>query len=252
MSFLDKLKSGIGAIKRFLGGNKKDQSKTVSPDVGVKPRSISAPTIIDQRKTITRPDPKIRFLGPRVDVPENFSEIAKKSFSDIGRGAKKGRASSVKRFTGFLGGDKQIFRSVANAADTDQQPAQTQGTAQGTAHGTNYDPFDPKQTREDADGIGAAGVKMTARMVAVGRISLEDTSPKLPYGTIIRVLDTGQTYLVADAKNRRFHTTDFIDFAIPGSGSDIIPEFNGPIKYEVVEFGTGVRDARNKAQFFQF
>jgi len=124
-----------------------------------------------------------------------------------------------------------------------------------SARGTNYDPMDPSQTRKNTDGKGAAGVKMTDRMVAVMRRSASDGTPSLPYGTIIYVPELDKEFMVADIFNYRYNSNDSkvtkVDFAVPGSGKKILPEYNRELTIQVVEMGKGAKDAREKASRFQ-
>jgi hypothetical protein len=118
------------------------------------------------------------------------------------------------------------------------------------AKGTNYDPLHADQTKLRPDGKGAAGVLMTPKMIAVSRKGPNSSEPILPYGTIVET-EEGERFLVADIKNRRFHSDFEFDFARPGSGSNIIPELNREFKFKVLELGKGIQDAREKAKNFQ-
>jgi len=126
---------------------------------------------------------------------------------------------------------------------------------QGVATGTNYDPFDPAQTKPDPDGIGAAGVEMKEGMVAVPRI--EGTKrPVVPFGTVLFFPDLDRSFLVADLLGPRFtatsNSTHFkVDFAVPNTGKQTIPEFNRQFNFEIEELGTGRADARRKAAQIQ-
>ncbi len=122
------------------------------------------------------------------------------------------------------------------------------------AHGTNYDPYDPSQNRPDSKpediGKGAAGVPITSRMVAVSRKSKGSQEPILPYGTVVRNRQTGEEYLVADLKGPESYGDYQVDFATPHQGKKNVTKFQGPHDFDVVEWGTGKPDARNKATQF--
>ncbi len=127
--------------------------------------------------------------------------------------------------------------------------------AHGTSISSNYDPFDKSQTDMGIPGEGATGIIMTNKMVAVGR-KLENGKPQLPFGTVIRIPELNQEFLVADIKNGRYVLPEIskevhIDFATPYQKKNIIQKFNKPYKIEIVEIGKGRRDAQLKANKFQ-
>ena len=81
--------------------------------------------------------------------------------------------------------------------------------------GTNYDPYDPDQTRPNPTGEGAVkGVTIDETMVAVPR-KKDSNESILRLGTVIYVPELNNIFLVADLMNRRFDGMNKIDFARP-------------------------------------
>lgn len=115
--------------------------------------------------------------------------------------------------------------------------------------GTNYDPYDVDQNRPDADkdtiGIGATGIKIGERMVAVSRKPNSDEA-MVRLGTVLRDPETREMYLVADLMNRRFDGQNKIDFATPKSGKVPNEKYNKTFEgLEIVREGKGYEDARS-------
>ena len=182
--------------------------------------------LFNKIKTLAQEAPRVPNMG--LD-PVAAMEKIKPLFSALGKAQQKGKAL--------------ISNTVVQVDNPIIKPTQKV-----KALTTNYDPLDVSQTREGGGGVGAAGIKVTPKMVAVSRKGPNSSEPILPYGTIIR--RNGQDYLVADIKNKRYHTTHQIDFATPGQKGTIIPDLNGESEVEIVELGRGIQDAREKAKRF--
>lgn len=110
--------------------------------------------------------------------------------------------------------------------------------------GTNYDPYDPEQTRENPDGKGKAGIVMDDDMVAT---SLKDDglTGNLRLGTVIRVPSLNKVFLVADTMNKRFNGMNKIDFVRKNKKKTPDPEVNKEFSdIEIIREGDGPEDAR--------
>lgn len=110
--------------------------------------------------------------------------------------------------------------------------------------GTNYDPYDPEQTRENPDGKGKAGIEMNDDMVAT---SLKDDglTGNLRLGTVIRVPSLNKVFLVADTMNKRFNGMNKIDFVRKDKKKTPDPEVNKEFSdIEILREGAGPEDAR--------
>lgn len=110
--------------------------------------------------------------------------------------------------------------------------------------GTNYDPYDPDQTRKNPDGKGAAGVKIDDSMVATS-LKKDGITGNLRLGTVIYIPELKKKFLVADLMNKKFNGMDKIDFATPKSGKKALPQFNKQFTIQVVRKGNGREDLRN-------
>lgn len=111
--------------------------------------------------------------------------------------------------------------------------------------GTNYDPYDPDQTREGGKGVGAAGIKMDENMVATS-LKMDGKEGNLRLGTVIYSPTLQKVLLVADLKNKRYKGENHIDFATPGSGSRPDPMYNRKFDDIVIlREGKGREDVRN-------
>jgi len=112
--------------------------------------------------------------------------------------------------------------------------------------GTNYDPYDPNQTRPNPDGIGAAGIKIDESMVATS-LKKNGITGNLRLGTVIYVASLNKVFLVADVMNKRFNGMNKIDFATPGSGSATSTEHNTDFSdISIIRQGQGKgEDTRN-------
>lgn len=111
--------------------------------------------------------------------------------------------------------------------------------------GTNYDPYDPEQTKPEPDGLGKALIKLDESMVAT---SLKDDgiTGNLRLGTVIRVPSLGnKVFLVADTMNQRFNGKNKIDFVKPNKKKEPDPEVNKEFpEIEILREGEGAEDAR--------
>lgn len=111
--------------------------------------------------------------------------------------------------------------------------------------GTNYDPYDPDQTKPEPDGIGKAMIKLDESMVATS-LKEDGETGNLRLGTVIRVpaLDN-KLFLVADTMNKRFNGMNKIDFVAPNSKKKPDPNLNQNFEgIEIVREGQGAKDAR--------
>lgn len=132
---------------------------------------------------------------------------------------------------------------VYNAKPTlpEKKPIETLETEQ---LGTNYDPYDPDQTRPNPDGIGAAGVKLDESMVAVPR-KKDNLTANIRLGSVIYVPDLNKIFLVADLMNKRFNGKNKIDFVQPGAKKKPVPRLNKNFGgVQILRLGDGRRDAR--------
>ncbi len=111
--------------------------------------------------------------------------------------------------------------------------------------GTNYDPYDPDQTRPNPDGKGKAGVKMTDDMVATA-LREDGLTGNLRLGTVIRVPSLGnKVFLVTDTMNKRFNGMNKIDFVRADKKKEPDPEVNKEFSdIEILREGMGPEDAR--------
>lgn len=111
--------------------------------------------------------------------------------------------------------------------------------------GTNYDPYDPDQTRPNPDGKGKAGVKMTDDMVATA-LKEDGLTGNLRLGTVIRIPSLGnQVFLVTDTMNKRFNGMNKIDFVRSDKKKEPDPEVNKEFSdIEILREGMGPEDAR--------
>jgi hypothetical protein len=112
--------------------------------------------------------------------------------------------------------------------------------------GTNYDPYDPDQTKENPDGKGKALIEMDDDMVATS-LKEDGLTGNLRLGTVIRVPSLGnKVFLVADTMNKRFNGMNKIDFVKKGKKKTPDPEVNKEFSdIEVLREGDGPEDARN-------
>jgi hypothetical protein len=111
--------------------------------------------------------------------------------------------------------------------------------------GTNYDPYDPEQTRPNPDGKGKAGIKMTDDMVATA-LKEDGLTGNLRLGTVIRVpsLDN-QVFLVTDTMNKRFNGMNKLDFVRANKKKTPDPTVNKEFSdIEILREGAGPEDAR--------
>jgi len=108
---------------------------------------------------------------------------------------------------------------------------------EGKFKGSNYDPFDPTQTRPNTDGKGAAGVLLDNSMVAT---SLKKNSDEgsLRLGTVIYIPELDEIFLVADTKNERYGENE-IDFVAPEGKKDPVSKFNQNFTVQVIRQGEG-------------
>jgi len=111
--------------------------------------------------------------------------------------------------------------------------------------GTNYDPYDPDQTRPNPDGKGKAGIKMTDDMVATA-LKEDGLTGNLRLGTVIRIPSLGnQVFLVTDTMNKRFNGMNKIDFVRADKKKEPDPEVNKEFSdIEILREGMGPEDAR--------
>jgi len=111
--------------------------------------------------------------------------------------------------------------------------------------GTNYDPYDPDQTRPNPDGKGKAGIKMTDDMVATA-LKEDGLTGNLRLGTVIKVPSlNNQVFLVTDTMNKRFNGMNKIDFVRANKKKEPDPEVNKEFSdIEILREGMGPEDAR--------
>lgn len=112
-----------------------------------------------------------------------------------------------------------------------------------TITATNYDPFDPRQTKsygKKGEVAIGEGVINDGQMVAAARD--KSGQPFIPYGSVIEM--NGKRYLVADTMNKRYNGTKKIDFPTPKQGSKINKKFQGKKKIKILRLGKGKADAR--------
>lgn len=112
--------------------------------------------------------------------------------------------------------------------------------------GTNYDPYDPDQTRPNPDGKGKAGIVMDDDMVATA-LKDDGLTGNLRLGTVIRIPSLGgKMFLVADTMNKRFNGMNKIDFVRKNKKKTPDPDVNKEFSdIEIVREGNGPEDARN-------
>jgi 3D (Asp-Asp-Asp) domain-containing protein len=114
--------------------------------------------------------------------------------------------------------------------------------------GTNYDPFDPDQTRPGTDGRGAAGVIMDETMVATPRKKGSDKA-MLRLGTVVYVPELNDVFVVADLTDRRFDGMMKLDFVKPNMKKAPDPVVNKNFSgVQILREGGGYEDARNFIQ----
>ncbi len=120
---------------------------------------------------------------------------------------------------------------------------------QGEFIGTNYDPYDPDQTRPNANGEGAVtGVTIDETMVAVPR-KPNSNEAMVRLGTVIYVPELDDIFLVADLMNKRFDGQNKIDFARPEKGKTPDPTVNKNFQnIQIIRQGNGYEDTRNFVQ----
>lgn len=111
--------------------------------------------------------------------------------------------------------------------------------------GTNYDPYDPDQTRPNANGEGAvSGVKIKEGMVAVPRKVGSDEA-MIRLGTVVYIPELDDIFLVADLMNRRFDGQYKFDFAKPHMKKNPDPSVNKTFNDVVIlREGDGYGDTR--------
>lgn len=112
--------------------------------------------------------------------------------------------------------------------------------------GTNYDPFDPDQTKPEPDGIGKALIPLDDNMVATS-LKEDGVTGNLRLGTVIKVPSLGnRIFLVADTMNSRFNGQNKIDFVRKDKKKEPDPEVNREFDdIEIIREGQGPEDARN-------
>ena len=110
--------------------------------------------------------------------------------------------------------------------------------------GTNYDPYDPSQTRPSPDGRGAVGELMEESMVATSH-KADKITGNMRLGTVFYIPELDKKYLVADVMNERFAGESRIDFVTPKQGKKIFEKYNKPFTVQILREGKGYEDARN-------
>jgi hypothetical protein len=111
--------------------------------------------------------------------------------------------------------------------------------------GTNYDPYDPLQTKPNPDGIGSSGVKLDKTMVA-SSFKEDGVTANLRNGTVILIPGFPKPFLVADVMNKRFNGMNKIDFVDPESKGSANPTLNKNFTgIEILREGSGRADARD-------
>lgn len=129
--------------------------------------------------------------------------------------------------------------------ETEPEPAPAIRTLEEKFIGTNYDPYDPDQTRPNPDGRGAAGVLMDDNMVATA-LKEDGITGNLRLGTVIRIPELGnRLFLVADIMSQDFNGMNKIDFVRAEKKKTSDPEVNKKFSnIEIVREGNGRADAR--------